>query len=181
MTPLLLVVATLIKAESRGPVFYRQTRVGKDGKLFRIHKFRTMVTDADSQGPSLTSRDDHRITAMGGFLRRWKIDELPQLIDVFLGNMSLVGPRPEVPEYVRHYPDTVRQLVLSVRPGITDRASIHFRNESDLLMGREDAVSYYIDVILPEKLRYHIEYAKNNSLSDALHIIWDTIRAVTTR
>jgi lipopolysaccharide/colanic/teichoic acid biosynthesis glycosyltransferase len=179
--PLLLVVAALIKSDSPGPVFYRQTRVGKDGKSFRIHKFRTMVVDADTQGPRLTSGNDRRITRIGLFLRRWKIDELPQLIDVFLGDMSLVGPRPEVPEYVSHYPEKARRLVLSVRPGITDWASIHFRDENNLLVGKDDATKFYIEQILPIKLQHHEHYAQSNSFAGDLRIIVETVRAVLFR
>jgi len=181
LSPLFLVVAALIKVDSSGPIFYRQTRVGRDGELFRIHKFRTMVADADTTGPQLTSGNDLRITRIGAFLRRWKIDELPQLIDVLRGDMSLVGPRPEVPEYVSHYPEETRRLVLSVRPGITDRASIHFRDESKLLAGKGNPAKFYIEQILPIKLKYHKDYARSHSVADDFRIILETLRAVIVR
>jgi lipopolysaccharide/colanic/teichoic acid biosynthesis glycosyltransferase len=176
-----LVVAVLIKADSSGPVFYRQLRVGRGEKLFRIHKFRTMVTEADVRGPLLTAGNDRRITHIGAFLRRWKIDELPQLIDVLRGDMSLVGPRPEVPEYVSHYPEEIRRLVLSVRPGITDRASIHFRDENELLVSKGNPAKFYIEEILPIKLKYHKDYAKRHSVPDDFRIILETLRAVIVR
>lgn len=181
LSPLFLVVAVLIKADSSGPVFYRQLRVGRGERLFRIHKFRTMVAGADVRGPQLTSGNDRRITRIGAFLRRWKIDELPQLIDVLRGDMSLVGPRPEVPEYVSHYPEEMRRLVLSVRPGITDRASIHFRDENELLVGKENPAKFYIEEILPVKLKHHEDYARSNSVVSDLRIILETLRAVIVR
>ncbi len=181
LSPLFLVVAVLIKADSTGPVFYRQVRVGRGEKLFRIHKFRTMVTDADVRGPQLTAGNDRRITRIGAFLRRWKVDELPQLIDVLCGDMSLVGPRPEVPEYVSHYPKETRRLVLSVRPGITDRASIHFRDENELLAGKGNPAKFYIEQILPIKLKYHKDYARSHSVADDFRIILETLRAVIVR
>ena len=122
LSPLFLVVASLIKLDSKGPVFFRQQRVGRHGRVFGIHKFRTMITNSEKFGSKITVDGDSRITRVGLFLRRYKIDELPQLIDVVRGRMSLVGPRPEVPIYVNAYPPGIRQLVLSVRPGITDNA-----------------------------------------------------------
>ncbi len=183
LSPLFLVVAVLIKADSTGPgpIFYRQVRVGRGEKLFRIHKFRTMVTDADVRGPQLTAGNDRRITRIGAFLRRWKIDELPQLIDVLRGDMSFVGPRPEVPEYVSHYPEETRRLVLSVRPGITDRASIHFRGENELLVGKSNPAKFYIEEILPIKLKYHQDYARSHSVAGDFRIILKTLRAVIVR
>ena len=145
LTPLLLLIAAAIKLDSPGPVFFRQERVGRNGRHFRIFKFRTMSAQGarpaagavglanPSDAPQLTVAGDLRITRCGAFLRRYKLDELAQLIDVLRGTMSLVGPRPEVPHYVRHYPDASRERVLSVRPGITDMASIRYRDENDLL------------------------------------------------
>ena len=146
-----LVVAALIRWDSPGPVFFRQERVGRFGRPFRIHKFRTMRVNAEQAG-QLTVGADVRITRIGAFLRAHRLDELPQLIDVFLGDMSLVGPRPEVPRYVAHYPAALRDVVLSVRPGITDPASLRFRNESEQLAAAADPEREYIEVILPAKL-----------------------------
>ena len=129
LAPLLLLIALLIKLDSPGPVMFRQERVGRFGKPFRIHKFRTMRHEPAGQGLQITVGADRRITRVGGFLRASKLDELPQLLDVWLGDMSLVGPRPEVPRYVAHYPAELREKVLSVRPGITDIASIEYRDE----------------------------------------------------
>lgn len=181
LSPLFLVISLLVKADSTGPIFYRQVRVGRGERLFRIHKFRTMVAGADVRGPQLTSGNDRRITRIGAFLRRWKIDELPQLIDVLRGDMSLVGPRPEVPEYVGHYPEETRRLVLSVRPGITDRASIDFRDESALLVGKNNPAKFYIEKILPIKLKHHENYARSNSVAGDLRILLETLRAVIFR
>lgn len=173
--PFLILIAVLIKLDSSGPVFFRQIRVGRGGKLFSIYKFRTMVVDADRLGTSITVGQDKRITRIGRFLRDYKIDELPQLLNVLAGEMSLVGPRPEVPEYVEHYPDEVRKLVLSVRPGITDSASIEFRRENEILGKAEDPVSAYIHEILPIKLQYYQEYVNNRSLILDLRLILKTI------
>src|SRR5579864_1941072 len=146
LSPVLLLIAAAIKLDSRGPVLFRQQRVGLHGREFRIHKFRTMVEDAARRGPQLTSGNDPRITRVGAFLRRYKLDELPQLIDVVRGDMSIVGPRPEVPRYVALYPPDVRQIILSVRPGITDAASVTYRDESADLARAADAEQFYIDV-----------------------------------
>ena len=133
LSPLLFLMAVWIKFDSTGSIFFRQERVGQYGKTFRIYKFRTMVTDAEKRGLQITVGNDSRITRSGAFLRRYKLDELPQLIDVVIGKMSLVGPRPEVPKYVAYYPSDVRDIVLSVKPGITDLASIEFKDENTLL------------------------------------------------
>ena len=130
LSPLMLAIALAIKLDSRGPVFFRQQRVGRHGMLFRIHKFRSMVADAPQRGPALTVGDDPRITRVGRWLRRTRLDELPQLIDVLAGHMSLVGPRPEVPQYVAQYPAALRERALSVRPGITDPSSLLYLDES---------------------------------------------------
>ena len=137
LSPLFLLSAILIKLDSPGPVFFRQERVGYAGRLFRMHKFRTMF--ADASGIPLTIGDDPRITRCGRFLRRFKLDEFPQLIDVLKGDMSLVGPRPEVPRYMAQYPEDIRKLVLSVPPGITDIAAIKFKNENELLKNAQDS------------------------------------------
>jgi lipopolysaccharide/colanic/teichoic acid biosynthesis glycosyltransferase len=178
LLPLFLIISVAIKLDSRGPVFFRQERVGWYGKPFRIHKFRTMVVEAEMHGMQITVGADPRVTRVGAFLRRNKLDELPQLIDVLLGTMSLVGPRPEVPRYVACYPDEVRDLVLSVRPGITDRASIEFKNENEILGNAEDPQKAYIEQVLPIKLNYYLDYAKNRSLVGDIRIIFSTLVAI---
>ncbi len=176
--PLLLVVAIWIKLDSPGPVFFRQERVGLGGRTFRIHKFRTMVTDAEKKGLQITVGTDVRITRIGHWLRKYKLDELPQLIDVWLGRMSLVGPRPEVPSYVDCYPEDVRVLVLSVRPGITDKASIEFKDENLILGKSADPHQAYISEVLPIKLGYYIEYVKTRSLWGDVQLIFRTFKAL---
>lgn len=174
--PVCCVVAIMIKSTSEGPVLYRQERVGLGGRTFNIHKFRTMRTD--HQGPAVSSTSDPRITRIGVVLRRSKLDELPQLWDVLRGEMSLVGPRPEVPEYVEQWPDELRPLILSVRPGITDPASIQYRNESDELEMAGDPTRHYVDVILPRKAKMYAEYVEKRSMSGDIRIILQTIRSV---
>lgn len=178
LAPLLLVLAVWIKLDSPGPVFFRQERVGKWGSLFRIHKFRTMVTDAERRGLQITVGADARVTRVGQWLRKYKLDELPQLIDVWLGHMSLVGPRPEVPRYVACYPADVRDVVLSVRPGITDRASIEFKDENEILGRATDPNKAYIEEVLPIKLGFYVDYVKNRSLMGDLGLILRTITAL---
>lgn len=175
LAPLLLVLAVWIKLDSKGPVFFRQERVGRDGKLFRIHKFRTMVTDAERRGLQITVGADARVTRVGQWMRKYKLDELPQLLDVWLGQMSLVGPRPEVPRYVACYPADVRDLVLSVRPGITDRASIEFKDENEILARAADPNKAYIEQVLPIKLAFYQEYVKNRSFIGDIALIFKTI------
>jgi lipopolysaccharide/colanic/teichoic acid biosynthesis glycosyltransferase len=174
LAPLLLAVAAAVKVDSRGPVFYRQERVGRHGVPFRIHKFRTMRHGAG--GLPLTVGADPRITRVGAFLRRTRIDELPQFIDVLLGRMSLVGPRPEVPRYVAHYPPGLRERVLAVRPGITDPASLAWIDEGSLLAGAADPEREYIEVILPAKLQRAAEYVERASLATDLAVLWRTLR-----
>jgi lipopolysaccharide/colanic/teichoic acid biosynthesis glycosyltransferase len=175
LAPLLLVLAVWIKLDSQGPVFFRQERVGRDGKLFRIHKFRTMVTDAERRGLQITVGADARVTRVGQWMRKYKLDELPQLLDVSLGHMSLVGPRPEVPLYVACYPADVRDLVLSVRPGITDRASIEFKDENEIIALSADPNKAYIEQVLPIKLAFYQEYVKNRSFIGDIALIFKTI------
>ncbi len=172
--PVLLGVAVWIKLDSPGPVFFRQQRVGRHGALFNIHKFRTMHTQA--QGLPLTVGQDARITRAGRTLRRSRLDELPQLIDVLQGTMSMVGPRPEVPRYVAHYPADLRQRALAVRPGITDPASLAHLNESALLAAASDPEREYLEVILPAKLRQAAEYAERATLATDLQVLWRTLR-----
>lgn len=176
-SPLLLLMSILIKLTSRGPVFYRQERIGKDGKPFYILKFRTMVVHADAQGPHITVGGDKRITGVGKVLRKTKLDELPQLFNVLLGQMSLVGPRPEVAEYVKLYTPEQRK-VLSVRPGITDYASVCFRNENEILARAQDPEREYVERIMPLKLRYNQKYIQEMSVRTDLKILWLTVYAI---
>ena len=175
LMPLLAVIAVLIKRDSPGPVFFRQERVGRYGRLFRIHKFRTMVADAPARGLAITVGKDPRITRTGAWLRRTKLDELPQLWDVLRGDMSLVGPRPEVPRYVALYPPELREQVLAVRPGITDPSSLEFLDEAERLARSEDPEREYSEVILPAKLRAAARYAEQATLVTDLRVLWGTV------
>lgn len=177
LSPFFLAIAVWIKFDSEGPVFFRQLRVGRYGKPFWIFKFRTMRTDAEKEG-KLTIGSDARITRSGHFLRRYKLDELPQLMDVVRGTMSLVGPRPEVPEYVQCYPSELRDKVLSVRPGITDYASIEMADESSILAKYDDAQKAYKDIILPAKLKHYSDYIDSQSLVLDIKIILLTIKRI---
>ncbi|MFT8342958.1 MAG: sugar transferase, partial [Clostridium beijerinckii] len=156
LSPILIVIAIRIKTDSDGPVFFKQIRIGEKNKEFEILKFRTMVVDAEKLGRQITVGNDSRITKIGAFLRKYKLDELPQLINVFKGDMSLVGPRPEVPRYVKMYNEEQRR-VLEVKPGITDLASIRYRDENDLLGEAENPDDFYINTIMPDKLALNIE------------------------
>ncbi|MBI3381890.1 MAG: sugar transferase [Aquabacterium sp.] len=178
LAPVLLLIALAVKLDSAGPVFFRQERVGRYGQPFRIHKFRTMRHDQGGQGLQITVGADRRITRVGGFLRRTKLDELPQLIDVWVGSMSLVGPRPEVPRYVAHYPAAMREKVLSVRPGITDIASIEYRDESSVLAQATDPEQAYIHEVLPHKLALAASYVDQASVWMDVRLIWRTIRVI---
>lgn len=176
-SPIFLILAIWIKLDSQGPVFYRQVRVGRGNRDFKIFKFRSMRTGSDKGSLITVGGHDKRITRSGYFIRKYKLDELPQLINVFTGDMSLVGPRPEVRRYVDMY--TEEQLhVLDVRPGITDPASIKYRNENELLEKADNPERYYIDVIMPDKLRLNLEYAVNQSLSGDLKLIFQTFKAI---
>lgn len=181
LAPLLAAIALWIKLDSPGPVLFRQQRVGRHGRPFAIRKFRTMVADAPRRGPQLTIGDDPRITRAGAFLRRAKLDELPQLIDVLAGHMSLVGPRPEVPSYVAHYPADLRDKVLAVRPGITDPVSLEFADESELLARAADPEREYVEVLLPKKLRAAAAYAEHANLATDLRVIGGTLRVLWAR
>lgn len=176
LLPLFLILAVAIRLDTQGPIFYRAKRVGKDGALFRLYKFRTMVVDADKVGPGITTAGDARITKMGRFLRRSKLDELPQVINVIKGDMSIVGPRPEDPRYVEMY-SAEQRGVLDVRPGITSPASFAFRNEEQMLHG-QDWESIYINEIMPAKLAIDLEYSKHPSLLLDLKIIFQTAMAI---
>ncbi|MET3287798.1 UNVERIFIED_CONTAM: lipopolysaccharide/colanic/teichoic acid biosynthesis glycosyltransferase [Brevibacillus sp. OAP136] len=179
-SPLFLVLSIWIKLDSSGPVFFRQKRIGKGGHVFLIYKFRTMIVDAEKQGKQITVGDDRRITRCGTILRKYKLDELPQLINVIRGEMSLVGPRPEVPAYVQLYDDQQRR-VFTVSPGLTDEASIKYRHENQLLQVAEDAERTYIEVIMPDKLRINLRYLETASIRKDLGIIFKTLFAVVKR
>lgn len=177
--PVFLLIALAIVIDDPGPVFYRQVRVGRSGRPFRIFKFRTMVVDADKKGLSITVGRDSRITRVGAFLRRTKLDELAQLLNVLCGQMSFVGPRPEVPRYVELYTPYQRQVLL-VRPGITDYASIAYRNENDLLAGADDPEKMYIETIMPDKIELNMKYLREISPLADLRLILKTVIAVIT-
>ena len=175
LAPIFVLAALWIKIDSRGPIFFRQERVGFQGVLFRIHKFRTMVLDAEKKGKQITVGADSRITTVGGFLRKYKLDELPQLLDVLVGDMSLVGPRPEVPKYIDCYSDDEKYDVLSVKPGITDNASIEFRDENELLASSDDPEATYINEVLPKKIALYRQYVRERSFFGDVAIIFKTI------
>lgn len=175
--PVFLLIALAIVIDDPGPVFYRQVRVGRGGKPFRIFKFRTMVVDADKKGLSITVGRDSRITRVGAFLRKTKLDELAQLLNVLCGQMSFVGPRPEVPRYVELYTPYQRQVLL-VRPGITDYASIAYRNENDLLAGADDPERMYIETVMPDKIELNMRYLREISPLADVRLILKTIIAV---
>jgi len=180
LLPLFIVLAIWIKLDSNGSVFFRQVRVGLGGNLFKIHKFRTMHPASEKKG-LLTIGRDTRITRIGHYLRKYKIDELPQLIDVFLGKMSLVGPRPEVEEFIDQYAEDVRKKILSVRPGITDLASIEMVDENEILNQYLDPQRAYIDIIMPVKEKYYLEYVSHNNLILDIKIIFLTLKKVIFR
>jgi lipopolysaccharide/colanic/teichoic acid biosynthesis glycosyltransferase len=176
--PFLLLLAVWVKLDSPGPAFYCGVRAGRFGKPFRIYKLRTMVQDAENLGGRAeTPADDPRITRAGAFLRRWKLDEFPQLLNVIRGEMSLVGPRPEVMEEVEKYNSEEMQLLL-VRPGLTDRASIKFRHEGELLRGSKDPHLDYRQRIRPEKIRMGLEYVHSNSLMTDCKIVLQTLKVI---
>jgi lipopolysaccharide/colanic/teichoic acid biosynthesis glycosyltransferase len=177
----MLAVAAWIKLDSPGPVFFRQERVGRHGKVFRIHKFRTMTVDAEARGLQLTVGADARVTRAGAFLRAHRLDELPQFFDVLAGDMSLVGPRPDVPRYVEQWPAALRDRVLAVRPGITDPASLEFRDEATLLARAADPEREYLDVILPRKLARAADYADHASLWTDLAVIGRSVGVLFSR
>lgn len=177
--PFLLLLGLAIKLDSPGPIFFRQERVGLHGKLFRIHKLRSMRIDLP--GAPMTAAGDARITRVGRFIRRFKLDELPQFIDVLYGDMSLVGPRPQVPDHVQYYPDDVRRRVLSVRPGITDLATLEFIDEERILAQAKDVRRAYLEEIQPIKLKYCLQYVDNQSFVLDMHILWRTAHALFNR
>lgn len=178
LSPLLLLISLAVKLGSRGPVIFRQDRVGKDRQMFKMWKFRSMVCDADKKGPLITASNDSRVTPLGKYLRRWKLDELPQLWNVLVGDMSLVGPRPELPFYVRNY--SRDQLgVFVVRPGITDPATLEYRNEENILAAATDRERFYTKVVLPHKLELNLEYIRTLSWRLDLIVILMTLKLVS--
>ena len=179
LSPLLLILAIWIKLDSAGPIFYRQVRVGRGNKDFRIFKFRSMRVGSDKGSLVTIGGRDPRVTRSGYYIRKYKFDELPQLINVLLGDMSIVGPRPEVRHYVDYW--TPEQMhVLDVRPGITDPASIRFRNENELMAAADDPESYYIHVIMQEKIKLYLEYVQNASFWYEIKLIFQTFRVIVT-
>lgn len=178
LSPVFIVITIWILFDSKGDIFFKQERVGLNGKLFKILKFRTMVPDAEKKGLQVTVGDDPRITHSGKFLRKSKLDELPQLFNVLIGDMSIVGPRPEVPRFMNEYDDETRRIILSVRPGITDRASIEFTNEAELLDSSDDPSKTYITEIMPIKANYYIKYVNNHSVFSDVLIILDTFKKI---
>lgn len=174
LSPVLIIISIMIKKGSDGPVFFKQIRVGENGEDFEILKFRTMVVDAEKLGKQITVGNDNRITKIGSFLRKYKLDELPQLINVFKGDMSLVGPRPEVPRYVKLY-NAEQRKVLEVKPGITDLASIRYKDENALLGKAENPEEFYINTIMPDKLELNLEYIKKSNVFFDIYIIVKTI------
>jgi lipopolysaccharide/colanic/teichoic acid biosynthesis glycosyltransferase len=175
LSPLYALIAILIKAEDGGPVFFSQRRIGRGGAPFTIWKFRTMVPHAERFGGQLTTSEDHRITRVGARLRERKLDELPQLLNVLLGEMTLVGPRPEVSRYVTMY-GSEQLSVLDLVPGVTDRASILFADEGDRLAKSADPERLYIEHIMPEKIRVNLEYARNATVLNDLRVMLETVR-----
>ena len=180
LSPLFLVLSIWIKLDSKGPVFYRQIRVGKGNNDFRLFKFRSMRLNSDKLGLITVGGHDPRVTRSGYYIRKYKLDEFPQLINVFIGDMSLVGPRPEVRKYVDMYNE--EQLhVLDVRPGITSLASIRYRNENDILAEAEDPDKTYIEQVMPDKLAIDLKYVKNASLLNDIKLIFSTFNAIITK
>ncbi len=180
LSPVFLILAIWIKLDSKGPVFYRQVRVGRNNKDFKLFKFRSMRVGADKKGLITIGGHDPRVTRSGYYIRKYKLDEFPQLINVFIGDMSLVGPRPEVRKYVDMY--TPEQMhVLDVRPGITSLASIRYRNENDILAASEDPDRCYIEKVMPDKLAIDLEYVANHSFFYDIRLIFMTFWEILTK
>jgi lipopolysaccharide/colanic/teichoic acid biosynthesis glycosyltransferase len=179
LAPVFLLIAAAIKLSDRGPVFFYQERIGLRGKQFRIRKFRTMRLNAEKEGPSITKAGDSRVTKLGAVLRKWKLDELPQLFNVFCGEMAIVGPRPEVPCYVALYTEEQRR-VLALRPGITDLATLRFRNEEAMLAKAENPEAFYREYCIPKKIALNLEYAKRARLVTDIALIFATLAAIFT-
>ena len=178
LSPLMIGIAVWIKWDSQGPVFFRQSRVGRFGQSFDVLKYRTMVVDAELIGPKITAGQDSRITRSGSFLRKYKLDELPQLINVLKGQMSLVGPRPELAQYIEKWSQKDKRLILSIRPGITDYASFYYSNEQDVLSRAEDHETAYVNEIMPHKLRLNRKYIQERNLWLDFRIILATLAKI---
>ena len=178
LSPVFVAISIWIKLDSEGPIFFRQRRVGQNQKDFFIHKFRTMYVDAEKRGLKITVGADPRITKSGHVLRKLKLDEFPQLIDVLIGKMSIVGPRPEVPQYVAKYPEEKRNKLFTMKPGITDWASVKFKNENEILSHSHDPEKTYINEILPIKISYYEEYQNQASFLTDVRIILLTIKEI---
>jgi lipopolysaccharide/colanic/teichoic acid biosynthesis glycosyltransferase len=177
LMPIFIVISVWIRLDSPGPIFFRQVRIGRFGKPFRIYKFRTMVADAELKGQLITSSEDPRITRAGKFLRCYKLDELPQLLNVFIGDMSIVGPRPEVPRYVEMFRDQYKD-VLTVKPGITDYAAIEFRDEESLLKQYTNPEDGYIKEVLPKKIDLYKKYLMERSIKTDIKVILLTLKKI---
>lgn len=177
LSPVFLIIALLIKLDSKGPVFFRQIRMGRYEEPFEILKFRTMVVDAEKKGKQITVGNDSRITRVGRFIRKSKLDELPQLINVFKGEMSFVGPRPEVPRYTEYY-NKEQKKIFQIRPGITDYASIKYRNENDVLANSHDPEKTYIEEVMQDKLKINLAYLEKRSIFEDIVIILKTIMKI---
>jgi len=178
LSPVFLVVASLIKIKSPGPVFFKGTRIGKDGKPFKMLKFRTMVVGAEKMGGPSTAADDPRLLKIGSVLKKYQLDELPQLVNVLKGEMSFVGPRPEVPVYVNMMTEEEKKIILPIKPGMTDLASLRNFHEGEALKSSEDPEKVYLEKIRPEKIRLQIEYVKTHSFLLDLKIIFKTISKI---
>lgn len=177
LSPLILIVSIAIKIESRGPVFFKQIRIGLNGKPFKLYKFRSMYENSEKKGQITIGSNDKRITRVGRIIRKYKLDELPQLFNVLKGDMSLVGPRPEVPKYVEKY-SVYQKRVLSIKPGVTDYASIYFSNENDLLAKSENPEEYYVKFLIPQKIRLNMIYIRNKSVFVYFKIIFTTLQKI---
>ena len=177
LSPFLLITAIIIGLTSPGGIFFTQVRVGKEMRPFRLYKFRTMRPDAEFSGQLTVGMRDPRITGIGYFLRRYKLDELPQLLNILIGDMSIVGPRPEVPKYVALY-DAEQQKVLSVKPGLTDYASLQYINENEILGRAADPEKTYIEEVMPAKLLLNLQYIQDKSLMTDLRIIFRTVGSI---
>jgi lipopolysaccharide/colanic/teichoic acid biosynthesis glycosyltransferase len=180
LSPLLGLIALMVKVSDGGPVFYRGLRTGLNGRAFRIRKFRTMLVDAEKTGVTATADDDPRVTRIGRFLRKYKLDELPQLVNVLVGEMSLVGPRPEVPQYTALF-TVEEQAILSVRPGITDRATLWDIAEGAVLAGSDDPERAYLEKIRPEKIRLQLQYVRERTFGKDVEILLLTLWALVAR
>lgn len=180
LSPVFLIMAIWIKWDSYGPVFYKQTRVGKNAKIFLLYKFRSMRVGSDKEGLLTVGEKDPRITRSGKFIRKFKLDEFPQLINVLRGEMSIVGPRPEVPKYVALYNEEQRDI-LNIRPGISDWSSIRFSNENELLAQAENYEDFYISEVMPEKLKMNLEYVRSNNFWIDLKIIFMTMKKIVSK